>query len=42
MAARDAETATRTGREILRRVTRLVVTAAEGGPSSAPAEPAES
>ncbi len=42
MSARDAETATRTGREILRRVTRLVVAAAEGGPGSAPPEPAES
>ena len=32
--ARDAETAIRTGREILRRVTRLVVAAAEGNPGN--------
>src|SRR5262249_31761759 len=41
--ARDAETAIRTGREILRRVTRLVVAAAEGiaGASEATGEGGE-
>jgi len=38
--ARDAETAIRTGREILRRVTRLVVAAAEGN-NGANEDPAE-
>jgi GntR family transcriptional regulator, transcriptional repressor for pyruvate dehydrogenase complex len=37
-AARDAETAHRAARDILRRVTRLVLTAAEGGSSGPPPE----
>ena len=38
-SARDAETAQRTGREILRRVTRLVVAAAESGAAALPPGP---
>jgi hypothetical protein len=41
LSARDAETAIRTGREILRRVTRLVVAAAEGNPASVSSESPE-
>lgn len=42
VAARDVETAHRAAREILRRVTRLVVAAAEGGDPNAVREPEDS